>query len=308
MNGYTPGMEPHRRAALGGTVVDLHHPDKVLFGASGVTKRELAEHYRTAAQAQLRHLRDRPVAVQRWPHGIGSDGFFVKNRQPGTPDWVASAEVPREHGGTADVLVCQDASTLAWLADMDAFPLHIWLSRVDRPRTPDRIVFDLDPPGSGDFAAVRAAAYDVRDELDRLGLIGYPMTTGSRGLHVVCPIRREIDTGDARNFARAVAERVAARRPDELTTALRKNARHGRLFIDYLRNGYAQLAVAPYAVRALPDAPVATPIAWGELDGLGTARAWTVRTFGDRAAADPWYDFARRARSVPAALERLGVH
>ncbi|MBB5430810.1 non-homologous end-joining DNA ligase [Nocardiopsis composta] len=307
-------MSGGRRAPrAGGSVVELHHPDKELFGKGGVTKRELADHYLHAAPMMLRHLRGRPIAVQRWPHGIeDGGGFFVKNRQPGTPDWVHSARVPRESGdGDADVLVCDDSATLAWLADQDAFPLHMWLSRIDRPRRPDRIVFDLDPPEGAApddpaaFDAVRAAARDIRAELDDLGLIGYPMTTGSRGVHVVCPIRREIDTDDAKDFARAVAERVAARRSGELTVEQRKDRRRGRLFVDYLRNGYAQLAVAPYAVRAAPDAPVATPITWEELGAIPGSRAWTVRTFGRRASADPWKDFARRSRSPRAAMRRL---
>ncbi|WP_017537448.1 non-homologous end-joining DNA ligase [Nocardiopsis halophila] len=284
----------------------LHHPDKELFGPGGPTKRDLADHCLRAAARMLPHLRGRPLAVQRWPEGIeGDGGFFVKNRWQGTPDWVGSAHVPRESGGEAEVPVCNDRAALVWLCGQDAFPLHIWMSRADRPRAPDRIVFDLDPSKAGDFAGVRSAARDVRAQVEELGLAAFVMTTGSRGLHVVCPILRRSDCDDVKAFARAVAERVAGRRPGELTTAVRKDKRRGRVFIDYLRNGYAQLAVAPYSVRARPGAPVATPVDWDELDGLDAADRWTVRTFAERDGRDPWKGFARHARSPQAAMSRL---
>lgn len=288
------------------TLPEVHHADKELFGPGGPTKGELADHCLRVAARMLPHLRDRPLAVQRWPEGIeGDGGFFVKNRWAGTPDWVPSARVPRESGGRADMLLCQDRATLIWLCGQDAFPLHTWMSRADLPRTPDRIVFDLDPSRAGDFAGVCAAARDVREEVEALGLAAFVMTTGSRGLHVVCPIRRRADCDDVKAFARAVAERVAARRPKELTTAVRKEKRRGRVFIDYLRNGYAQLAVAPYSVRARPGAPVAAPVGWDELDGLGSAGRWTVRDFAERDGVDPWQGFRRYARSPEAAVSRL---
>ncbi|GAA4920233.1 non-homologous end-joining DNA ligase [Streptomonospora salina] len=291
---------------VGGRRVRIHKPDKELFEPGGVTKRELAEYYRTVAGPMVRHLRGRPLAVQRYPHGIGDPqgGFYVKNRPSHAPAWAGAVGVPADGGARREMLVCDDAATLVWLADQAAVTLHPWLSRAPRVDTPDRLVIDLDPPGD-DFAAVRRAAHDVREVLESLGLAAYPMTTGSRGVHVVAPIRPEIRAGQARDFARVIAELAARRRPDELTTALRKQRRGGRLFLDYLRNGYAQLAVAPYSVRALPSAPVATPMTWDELEHIDSARHWTVRTFAGRADTDPWRGIGRRARSPRRAIDRL---
>ncbi|KIH98952.1 hypothetical protein LP52_10630 [Streptomonospora alba] len=292
---------------MGRRRVRIGKPDKELFEPGGVTKRELAEHYRAVAEPMVRHLRGRPLAMQRYPHGIGDPegGFYVKNRPSHAPSWAGSVRVPKDGGGAeTEMLVCDDAATLVWLADQAAITLHPWLSRAPDVDTPDRLIIDLDPPGD-DFAAVRRAAHDVREVLEGLGLAAYPMTTGSRGLHVVVPIRPEIDAAQARDFAHVIAELVARRRPDELTTLLRKQRRGGRLFLDYLRNGYAQLAVAPYSVRALPGAPVATPLSWEELEGVDSAQRWTVRTFAERADSDPWRDIGRHARSPRRAIERL---
>jgi bifunctional non-homologous end joining protein LigD len=297
------------RLRAGNRTVPVRRPDKELFGPGGVTKYELAAHYARVAPAMLRHLRGRPLAVQRFPEGIDAEGqgFYVKRRPTHAPSWVHSVVVTRGgSGATTDMLVCDDAATLVWLADQAAITLHPWLSKVPELRRPDRIILDLDPAGD-DFDAARRAARDVREVLDGLGLAAFVMTTGSRGLHVVSPIRPELDTDQARDLAHVVAEITADRRPDDLTTHIRKNRRRGRLFIDYLRNSYAQLAVAPYSVRALPGAPVATPLSWDELDGLDSARAFTVRTLGARADDDPWRSMARHARSPRRAVERLAA-
>ncbi len=131
------------------------------------------------------------------------------------------------------------------------------------------------------------------------------MTTGSRGLHVVVPIRPELDFDDVREFARAIADLAAERHPERLTTQVRKDKRGGRLFLDILRNAYAQHAVAPYSVRPLPGAPVAIPLTWEELEETDSSRTWSVRNLGDRPAGDPWRGMARHARSLEKAVRRL---
>jgi bifunctional non-homologous end joining protein LigD len=294
--------------------VRLGNPGKELFGPGGVTKRGLADHYRSVAPLMLPHLRGRPLTLHRFPDGIdpgpsGTGGFFQKRRPDSAPDWVRGVRVEREQGGTLTMPVCEDTATLLWLADQAVVTPHPWPSRADRPRHPDRMVVDLDP-ARDDFPAVRRAARAVGEVLDEIGLSGHLMTTGSRGLHVVVPLRREADVDAVRDLARGAAEVAARRRPRELTTEVRKDARGGRLFLDVLRNAYAQHAVAPYAVRALPDAPVAVPVAWAELADVPSARAWTVRTLPERLAGlpdgrDPWHGLARRARSPRRAAERL---
>lgn len=296
------GTVQEERVHSGRHSVRIGKPDKELFGPGGVTKRELAEHYAAVAPWMVPLISGHPLALQRFPHGIADSGFFQKQVPAGAPDWVPRVTVPRDEGGTVTMVVCHDAATLLWLADQAAITVHPWLSREDHVRYPDRIIVDLDP-SVDDFAAVRRAAWDVREVLEEAGLATYVMTTGSRGLHVVSPLRPEQDYDTVRDLARTIADRTAERHPDRLTTLVRKNRRAGRLFLDILRNAYAQHAVAPYAVRALPDAPVATPLFWEELDEVSTARQWTVRTIGqrldalERAGDAPWAAMMRHARS-----------
>ncbi|PDP84799.1 DNA polymerase domain-containing protein [Glycomyces fuscus] len=282
----------------GRRVVRVRRPGKPLFGGGGATKEDLARYHARIAPLMLPHVRDRPVALERFPDGIGAQGFFVKH--PPVPDWVRTVET-----GGGRMMLCQDAAALVWCADQAAVTVHAWQSREPRLGLPDRMVIDLDPAGDGPeaFAACRAAARDVREVLDGLGLAAYVMTSGSRGLHVRSPLRPEADDREVRVLAEAVADRVAARRPDELTTEVRKAARGGRLFVDYLRNGREQLAVVPYSVRARPGAPIAAPLTWEELDGVETAREFTIDLERDEC---PFAGMGRHARSPRRALERLG--
>lgn len=285
--------------------LEIGNPDKALFDDPAITKRDLAAYYRTVAAAMLPQIRGRPLALQRFPDGIGADGFMQKQRPDHAPDFVKGVEVERESGGSLTMIVCDDSGTLTWLADQAVITVHRWLSRTDDLNRPDRLVFDLDPPGE-DFGAVRQAAYDLRELLGDLDLPGYPMTTGSRGLHVVVPIRVEERFDEVREVARGIADTLAERHPDRLTTRVRKDQRGGRLFVDVLRNAYAQHAVAPYAVRPLPGAPVATPMRWSELDDTRSARRWTIRDLESRLAeGDPWHDMPRRAHSLTKVRQRL---
>lgn len=286
------------RVRAGRRVVEVRKPDKPLFGEGGPTKGELAEYHAGIAPLMLPHVRGRPVALERFPDGIDAQGFFVKH--PSVPDWVRTTDTS---GGR--MMTCQDAATLVWCADQAAVTVHAWQSREPNLGLPDRLVIDLDPVGSGSeaFAACRAAAREVREELDGLGLAAYVMTSGSRGLHVRSPLRPEVDDQEVRRLAEAVADRVAARRPDELTTQVRKAARGNRLFVDYLRNGREQLAVAPYSVRARPGAPVAAPVDWDELEALESAREFTIALKREEC---PFAGMGRHARSPRKALEKLG--
>lgn len=287
--------------------LQIGKPDKPLFGDPEITKRELAAYYRSVADAMLPHVRGRPLALERFPDGIGSEGFMQKQRPEYAPDWVKGVEVERERGGSLTMIVCDDAATLAWLAGQAVITIHRWLCRTGDLNRPDRLVFDLDPPGN-DFAAVRRAAYDLRELLEDLDLPAYLMTTGSRGLHVVVPIRVEDPFDDVRDVARQIADTLAARHPERLTTKVRKDQRGGRLFVDILRNAYAQHAVAPYAVRPYPGAPVATPLRWAELDGTRSARRWTIRDLESRLSdGDPWHDMQRRAHSLRRVRDRLSA-
>jgi bifunctional non-homologous end joining protein LigD len=280
--------------------VAISHADRVIFPDAGLTKLDLAWHYAAVAEAMLRHIRDRPLTLHSFPQGVEAEGYFVKDAPRHFPDWIATVAVPKREGGTIHHALANDAATLVYLAGQNAITPHVWTSRADRLDRPDRMIFDLDPPRD-DFAAVRRAARTLRELLHELGLTAYAMATGGRGLHVVVPLDRSADFDEARDFAREVAELIARRDPERLTTETRKNKRKGRLFVDYLRNAYAQTGVPPYAVRARKGAPVAMPLAWEE---LGEKRlhgnTYDVRNALRRLAKleDPWKGMTRRARSL----------
>lgn len=289
---------------IAGRTIEVNRPSKLLFDAAEITKSELVDYYATAAPVMLPHLSGYPLALRRFPNGIEHTGFFQKQRPDHAPSWISGETLDRVTGGSITMVVARESPPLVWLAEQGTITFHPWLSRADHPNHPDRLIVDLDPP-SEELAPVLQAARAVHALLDELQLPGYPMTTGSRGLHVVVPIRREGDFDQVRAFARELAEVLAQRRPDLLTTQIRKDQRHGRLFVDVLRNAYGQHAVAPYSVRALPRAPVATPLWWEEVDNLPSAQHWTLRTVGPRMKQDPWHGMTRRAHSLPRAHERL---
>ncbi|MEU3659951.1 non-homologous end-joining DNA ligase [Streptomyces sp. NPDC032940] len=303
-----------RTVRAGRHTVEVHRPDKVLFpagngrdgsgGAEEYTKADLVDHYRAVAPFMLPHLRGRPLMLERHPDGVDGPRFMQKNTPDHYPDWISRIEVAKE-GGTVRHTVCDDTASLLYLADQAALTLHRWLSRAGRVDRPDLLVFDLDPAGD-DFPRVREAAVLLGGLLDEISLPSALMTTGSRGLHVLVPLKGHQDFDEVREFARDVADTLAAAHPDRLTTAARKKDRGDRLYLDVQRNAYAQTAVAPYSVRALPGAPVATPLSWDQLDDPSLhARRWTVADAVDQARTRPWAGLTRRARALGPARRRL---
>ena len=286
---------------VGRREVPFSHPDKALFAEPEITKRTLAEHYENVADAMLPHIRDRPLALQAFPKGIAEGGFFLKSVPRHFPDWVQTVTVPKK-GGTLTQVVATEAATLVYLVGQNVITPHIWLSRADEPRRPDRLIIDFDPsPGVG-FAEVRAAARDAGQRLRDAGLATFAMVTGSRGIHVVSPLRRGPGFGDVHTFARALGEAMVADNPEHLTLEWHREGRGTRIYVDVNRINYAQHAVAPYGVRPRPGGPVAMPIAWDELSDASLAPdRWTVATATERlrSEGDQWKEIARQARKLP---------
>ena len=285
---------------LGRRTVELTHPDKLLFPQAKVTKRDLARHYARAAALMLPYVSGRPLALQAFPGGVARHGYFMKAVPDHFPGWVDRVTVDKR-GGTVTHVVARDAATLVYLANQNVITLHSWLSRGDEPRKPDRLIIDFDPSGTG-FAAVRAAAREAGERLRDAGLVPYAMVTGSRGIHVVCPLRRGPGFTDVHRFARAIAEGMVDDDPRRLTLEYLKANRGDRIYVDVNRNAYAQHAVTPYTVRSRPKAPLAIPLRWDELSErrLRPDR-WTVRNADERLDAEggPWKGMARRARELP---------
>jgi bifunctional non-homologous end joining protein LigD len=285
---------------VGRRSVRVTHPDKVLFPKAGLTKLDLARHYELVAPVMLPYVKERPLALQAFPDGIEKPGYFMKAVPGYFPDWVARVTVPKR-GGTVTHALANDAATLVYLAGQNVVTPHLWLSRADRPREPDRLILDFDPSGGG-FADVRAAAREAGERLRGVGLATYAMVTGSRGIHVVCPLRRGPGFGDVHGFARELAEQMVRDDPRRLTLEWRKADRGRKIYVDVNRNAYAQHAVAPYAVRPTPSAPVATPLRWEELaDRRLKPDRFTIENIAKRVEAegDPWTGMARRARGLP---------
>jgi bifunctional non-homologous end joining protein LigD len=296
---------------FGRLTVALSNTDKIFFPDEGLTKGEVIGYYHETAERIMPYLRGRPIAMARYPDGIDGERIFQKNVPGYFPGWVRTAEVGKQDG-TLRHVVCDNAATLVYLANQGCIEVHVFGSRADRIDRPDQVVFDLDPAGAHDFRLACQTALRLRELLESgLGLTSYVRTTGGKGLHVHVPLNRRARFGDVRDFARAVAQRLEATSPAELTTAQRKDARSGRLFIDVMRNAYAQTVVAPYAVRARPGAPVATPLHWDELTDTALAPdRFTIRTVTKRAGdrADPWAGFWRNRhdlRRAQSALDEL---
>jgi bifunctional non-homologous end joining protein LigD len=282
--------------------IELSNPDKVLFPADGYTKADLAAYYESVAEWMVPHVRDRPLNLWRWNTGIGGRLVVQQDIPKGAPDWVKRVETPRRKGGSIEHVLCQDADTLRWLANQNCITPHVWSARRDRLDRPDHIVFDFDPEAGSDFTLVREGALLAGERLRELGLEPFAMVTGSKGIHVIAPIKRTRDAMWVRERAGQIGVEIAERSPDTLTTEWRKEKRDGKILVDTARNTYGQTVVAPYAVRALPGAPVAAPLAWEELsDPDLSARAWTLRTGGERLAerGDPWAGIAGHAATLP---------
>jgi bifunctional non-homologous end joining protein LigD len=287
--------------------VSITHPDKLLFPDDELSKADIAAYYETVSEWMLPHVRDRPLSLMIFPDGIEGQGFFQKNTPKHYPDWIKRVEAEKK-GGTVNHSVITTADTLVYLVGQNMITPHVWLSRADRLRQPDRVVFDLDPAPGADFAAVRRAARRTGDLLRELGLEPFAQVTGSKGIHVWSPLRRRATFEEVKPFARTAAEVLAARFPDELTTEFRKAQRGGRILVDVMRNAYAQTAVPPYAIRPRPGAPVATPIAWDELsESKLRSDRWTVTNVLKRlhSKGDPWADIASFARGLSRARKRL---
>jgi bifunctional non-homologous end joining protein LigD len=285
---------------IDGRIVVITHPEKVLFPNDGITKRELVAYYQRIAATMLPHLRERPIVMERYPDGISGQKIFQKNTPSYFPGWISVVALPKK-GGIVRHVVCDEASTLVYLANQAVITSHAWLSRIDKPIRPDQMIFDLDP-SNGDFRAVCKAAKLLRERLLEEGLTSFVKTTGSRGLHVLVPLNRHANFDSVRAFVRRVTETFVQIDPEHLTTAVRKDKRKGRIFVDTARNAYAQTAAPAYAVRPRDRAPVAAPLEWKELDSHQLKPdLYSIRNIFDRLdkTGDPWKDLKQHAQGLP---------
>ena len=281
----------------------ISHPDKVLFPDDGITKGELAAYYEAVAPVMLPHLRGRPLTMERYPAGIGRQGFWQKDVSKGFPDWLERVEVPKKDGVVHHAVV-SDVRSLLWTANQNTITHHVWSSRVPDLNYPDICVFDLDP-STDDVAVVRAAAIGLRDLLKKLMLPSWIKTTGSKGFHIVVPLDGDTTVGQAARFADAVGRVFVSLAPDALTQEFSKVDRGGRIYVDTGRNGFHSTFAAAYTVRARRGAPVSAPCTWKEIErGEVEPATFSVRNILERVqtVGDLWGDMRGQALKRPIEL------
>jgi bifunctional non-homologous end joining protein LigD len=287
------------KISVGSHVVNITHPEKVLFPEDKITKGELVEYYRRVADTMIPYVKDRPMSLQRFPNGIDKEGFFQKEASDYFPEWIKRATLDLDKGRIQHQVLCNDAETLVYLANQDCITLHIFLSREDKLHFPDKMIFDLDP-GDHDFDKVKFAAKVLHEKLSGIKMTSYLMTTGSRGLHVVVPLDRSADFETVRTFAHKFVSEVVKTHPEQFTIETYKEKRQGRLFLDYMRNSYGQTSVAPYSIRAIPGAPVAMPVHWEDLDSIGSSQKYNIKNVFRQLEekGDPWKGMMKHAVSI----------
>jgi bifunctional non-homologous end joining protein LigD len=266
-------------------VVAVTNPDKLLYPADGITKADVVAYYRKVAPKLLPFLKDRPVTLERLPDGLGEKKphFWQKNTPASYPQWIPRAALETEQGKRVNYVLVNDLATLLYLVNQGTLTFHPWLSRIGSLDRPDFVLFDLDP-GKASFADAMTVARKLREELEAEGREAVVKTSGKTGLHVLVPWRDAGGYDEARSWALEVATRVAEAMPETATTEIRKAKRGNRLYIDVLQNARGHHAVPPYVLRAIPGAPVSTPLRWDELKRGLTPAKFTLRTIPTRLA------------------------
>jgi bifunctional non-homologous end joining protein LigD len=300
----------HNHEASSQLPIAVSHPDKVFWPEEGYTKLDLVEYYKAIFPKLSPYVKDRILTLERCPDGMRGECFFQKQLPKGMPPGTPTKRIAHEAnaGEFTDYVVGGSLTTQLALANLGCIAVHVMASRATSPRQPDWMCVDIDPE-SGKFADAARAGLHVRTALDALKLVSFAKTTGSRGLHVLVPIRSGPDADEVLAFAEAFVARVAAAHPDELTVEHSIAARRGRVYLDPFRNGFGQTVVAPYSVRRREKAPISTPLEWSEVKPALVPSDFNISNFHKRLeGSDPWENFFRSRQSLKdamAALRRL---
>ncbi|MCW1403559.1 DNA ligase D [Novosphingobium sp. MW5] len=250
--------------------------ERVIFPESGQTKGELADYYAEIAPLMLPFAANRPISLVRCPQGRGKKCFFQKHDSGSFGPDVHHVPIVEKDGGAEDYLYIDNAGGLVACVQMGTIEFHGWGSRASAVEQPDRMIFDLDPDVGLDFEAVKSAAGDIHDRLSDIGLASYSMLSGGKGVHVIVPLTPGHSWEVHKDFSRRFAEALSMAEPDRFVATMSKAKRKGRIFIDWLRNQRGATAVLPYSARARENAPVAVPIAWGELKDYDNAHPFSI--------------------------------
>ena len=289
----------------------LTNPDKVLYPAAGVTKAEVADYYRAVASVLVPHLRGRALTLRRFPDGVEGESFFEKRCPSHAPAWVHTVEVARASGPPYRACSVEDTDTLLWLANLAALELHPSLALADDPGRPTVMVFDLDPGPPAGIAACAEVACALRDLLAQLGLDCVAKTSGSKGLQVYVPLNSAVDFDTTKLLSHTLGLLLEKQLRPLVLTTMAKDARAGRVFIDWSQNDRAKTTVAVYSLRARPTPGVSTPLRWEEVEaatgegaaGLDFSPAEVVERVS--AAGDLFAPVLEAVQEIPADVAAL---
>ena len=256
--------------------VRISNRERVIFPESGQTKGQLVDYYAAVAPLMLPWAAERPLTLVRCPQGRGKKCFFQKHDSGTFGAHVHHVPITEKDGHAEDYLYVDDAAGILTLVQMGTIEIHGWGSRTGDVEAPERMVFDLDPDEGLDFRDVKRAAKDIHDRLSDIGLTSFAMLSGGKGVHVVVPLDPGHSWERHKDFSKRFAEALALAEPERFTANMAKAKRKGRIFLDYLRNQRGSTAILPYAARARPGAPVAMPIAWGELEEFDSAHPFSI--------------------------------
>jgi DNA ligase D len=274
---------PYTEVTVGERTVRVSHPDRVYFSTRGETKLDLVNYYLAVGDGIVRALRDRPCMLHRYPDGVDGEKIYQKRLPKGAPEWVQTAEVKFPSGRSAAELCVTELASVVWAVQMSTVEFHPWHSRRADTEHPDELRIDLDPqPGAGLDEAKQVAAI-VHETLDELGAVGWPKTSGSRGIHVYVRIEPRFGFREVRRAALAFAREIERRAPDLVTTAWWKEERTRAIFVDYNQNARDRTIASAYSVRGKPWGPVSAPVTWSELPEVET-EDFTIATMPERFA------------------------
>ena len=293
---------------VAGREVPISNPHKVLFPRAGHTKLDLVRYYVAVAEGALRGAGGRPNVLVRYPNGVGEDFFFQKRAPASRPDWIEVVTLSFPSGRTAEEIVPRDTAALAWMANLACLELHPHPVRAEDLQHPDELRVDLDPVPGVEWPQLQQVAGVVRATLDDFGLVGWPKTSGSRGIHVIIRLERQWTFVEVRRAALALAREVERRAPALATSKWWKEERRG-VFVDYNQNAKDRTVASAYSVRPQPDARVSAPVAWDEISICNPAD-FTMATMPARFAAigDPHAGIDRQPCSIELLLELSARH
>lgn len=260
-------MAPDRTLVdVDGHQLSLSNLDKVLYAETGFTKGQVVDHYARVAPFMLPHIADRGITFRRFPNGVDAPSFFEKRCPSHRPEWVRTARGPGDRGGPIQYCMLDSRAALVWAGNLAALEIHVPMARAHDLDHPTMAVFDLDPGAPASIVECCQVALELRALFDGLDLVGYPKTSGSKGLQVYLPLNSPHTHEHASSFAHAVAQLLEKQHPTRVTSVMAKAQRPGKVFVDWSQNSFHKTTIGVYSLRARPRPTVSTPISWEEVE------------------------------------------